>query len=116
MHSGLMASCYLLNPPIQKKIRDTLQGANDKFQSYAFIRTHISHYHRFSVLTPDMTSCTVRAAVMLQDNYVSCQSCVGNIVLHSNINLEVTECLSTPVLVHFKVVNKCQSFRKSGVI
>ena len=53
--------------PIQKKIRDALQEAN-----VSVVRLDSDpRYHRFSVLTPDMSSCTV---VILQGNYVSCQS------------------------------------------
>ena len=61
MHSGLMTSCYLLKPQSRTKIRDALQGVNN-----SVVRLNSDpHYHRFSVLTPDMTSSTV---VMLHGN------------------------------------------------
>ena len=53
--------------PIQKKILDALQEPN-----VSVVRLDSDRrFHRFSVLTPDMSSCTVG---ILQGNYVSCQS------------------------------------------
>ena len=71
MYIGHLLLCVVLllpaQTPIQKKIGDSLQEAN-----VSVLRLDSDpRYHRFSGLTPDMTSCT---GVILQGNYVSCQS------------------------------------------
>ena len=55
------------NPNPEKKILDALQEANVS----VVLLDSDPRFHRFSVLTPDMSSCTVG---ILQGNYVSCQS------------------------------------------